>query len=253
MPIQNAEAEPLLSPTGRAFFASHFLPMTGNNPYPWQQALFDDVIGGTYPDSISLPTGAGKTSIIVIWLLAMVWASAHNLTRVPRRITWVINRRQVVDQTVDEVANNLLLWLDNNSGSVITRLLKSLSNTEVPLLVATLRGEIRDDHSWSANPEVPAIVVGTADMIGSRLLCRGYGESKYHQPKSAGLLAIDNLVVNDEAHLTPAFAKLIMAIEELGPGERVGFPFYVMLVSATNVKTKRPFSHDPFSRLETRA
>ena len=179
--------------------------MTNNTPYPWQVALFKDLVAGIYPASISLPTGAGKTSIIVIWLLALVWTSKHNLERVPRRITWVINRRQVVDQTVDEVANKIHKWLTDTSDSEVTEALRKLSGTDVPLVVAKLRGEMRDDlHAWSDNPEVPAIIVGTADMIGSRLLCRGYGESKYHQPKSAGFLGVDNLIVNDEAHLTPA-------------------------------------------------
>jgi CRISPR-associated endonuclease/helicase Cas3 len=74
-------------------FERHFEELTSNTPYPWQVALFKDFVAGIYPDSISLPTGAGKTSIIVIWLLALIWTSKHNLERVPRRITWVINRR----------------------------------------------------------------------------------------------------------------------------------------------------------------
>ncbi len=151
----------------------------------------------------------------------------------------------MVDQTVDEVANKIHTWLTDNSDSEITEALRKLSGTDVPLVVARLRGEMRDDHAWSDNPEVPAIIVGTADMIGSRLLCRGYGESKYHQPKSAGFLGVDNLIVNDEAHLTLTFAKLILDIEKrLKPGEPIGFPMRAMLVSATNMATARPFAHD---------
>lgn len=43
------------------------------------------------------------------------------------------------------------------------------------LPISTLRGQFVDNRDWLADPAAPAIVVGTVDMIGSRLLFMGYG------------------------------------------------------------------------------
>ena len=53
------------------------------------------------------------------------------------------------------------------------------------------------------------IMVGTIDMIGSRLLFSGYGCSVRTRPLHAGLLGQDVLILHDEAHLEPAFQSLI--------------------------------------------
>ena len=41
--------------------------------------------------------------------------------------------------------------------------------------VSTLRGKFADNHAWNLDPSRPAIIVGTVDMIGSRMLFAGYG------------------------------------------------------------------------------
>src|SRR5262245_26497643 len=44
-----------------------------------------------------------------------------------------------------------------------------------PLAISTLRGQFADNGAWRTDPARAAIVVGTVDMIGSRLLFSGYG------------------------------------------------------------------------------
>ncbi len=113
------------------------------------------------------------------------------------------------------------------------------------LAVSTLRGEKADNRAWSRDPRTPAIIVGTVDMIGSRLLFRGYGDGRYFRPLHAGLLGVDALIVNDEAHLSPAFAALLPEIDRLSPAGRLApKPFHVMLLSATSAAVGgRRFDH----------
>ena len=120
----------------------------------------------------------------------------------------VVNRRTVVDQTTAEVE----------------RLRKNVPKLTLPafdtLAISTLRGQFADNREWSVDPSRPAIIVGTVDMIGSRLLFSGYGVGFKAKPVHAGFLGQDALLVHDEAHLEPAFQKLITAIEEEQERER---------------------------------
>src|ERR1017187_4066332 len=52
--------------------------------------------------------------------------------------------------------------------------------------------------------------------------------------RQAALLGVDALIVNDESHLTPAFAQLLVAVRKLSPSARLnGKRFHTLLVSAT--------------------
>lgn len=228
------------------FFARFSQCLVGRTPYPWQAKLFDHLISGNWPDTVSLPTGAGKSSIIVVWLGAVTWSLENQGPRIPRRLAWVVNRRVVVDQATEE-ANTIRKKLESGAKEVagFRETLKKASAIERPLAVSPLRGELADNGEWRADPSGAAILVGTVDMIGSRLLFRGYRDGIYRRPQSAGLLGVDTLIVNDEAHLTPAFAQLLRRLEDMGPARRVDKPFHVMLVSATNRgEPKRAFEHD---------
>src|SRR5262249_19357926 len=69
------------------------------------------------------------------------------------------------------------------------------------------------------------------DMIGSRLLFDAYGAGRSGKPLAAGLLGQHSLIALDEAHLSPAFAALILQIaERTAADER---PMRVMRLSAT--------------------
>ena len=76
------------------FFRKYFpLLAHGNRPYLWQTALFERLINDDWPDSVALPTGAGKTSILQVWLLALAWSSLAELAvKIPRRLIWEIGR-----------------------------------------------------------------------------------------------------------------------------------------------------------------
>ena len=83
-----------------ATFKTRFKALTSNEPFPWQIELFEEwFVKGKFPQSCNLPTGLGKTSVIAIWLIALM----NHPDKMPRRLVYVVNRRTVVDQTTDEV------------------------------------------------------------------------------------------------------------------------------------------------------
>jgi CRISPR-associated endonuclease/helicase Cas3 len=175
-------------------FASAFKELTENPPFPWQSALFERFVKGEFP-SCNLPTGLGKTAVVAIWLIAL----AHHPDRMPRRLVYVVNRRTVVDQTTTEAE----------------KMRRNATAAGVPPpAISTLRGQFADNREWSADPSKPAIIVGTVDMIGSRLLFSGYGCGFKSRPLHAGFLGQDALLVHDEAHLEPAFQELIVNIQQ---------------------------------------
>ncbi len=206
---------------GKAEFERCFEQLTGFKPFDWQARLFLDWFAqGRLPRACDVPTGLGKTSVMAIWLLARSAGVA-----LPRRLVYVVDRRAVVDQA--------------------TRFAESLKSKApdaldiIQLPVSTLRGQFADNREWLQNPAAPGIVVGTIDMIGSRLLFSGYGVSSRMRPFHAGLLGADTLVVLDEAHLCPPFEALLASMvndERLHAAEQareVVPPFRLLPLSAT--------------------
>src|SRR5579872_3067728 len=212
-------------------FRDNFFHLTGHSPMRWQHRLFDQLVEGQIPAALDLPTGLGKTSVMVIWLLARAFATEEALQAIPRRLVYVVDRRAVVDQATAE-ADKLRTALDADA-----RHLREALRLEDSLSISTLRGAHVDKREWLKDPAVPAIIVGTVDMIGSRLLFEGYGVSHKMRPYHAGLLGADTLIVLDEAHLVPPFTHLLRAIESnasLWPEDRSALPHLVLLpLSAT--------------------
>jgi CRISPR-associated endonuclease/helicase Cas3 len=196
-------------------FQHQFTSLTNHSPFPWQVALYERFLRNEIPPSCNLPTGLGKTSVIAVWLIALA-----NGANAPRRLVYVVNRRTVVDQTTEEVEKY-----------------KRNKSSDIPdFAISTLRGQFADNREWSADPSRPAVICGTVDMIGSRLLFSGYGVGWKSKPLHAGFLGQDVLLVHDEAHLEPAFQKLIKSIEAEQQREpEVPWPkFRVMELTATS-------------------
>ena len=197
-------------------FQDNFFCLTGHRPMQWQNRLFDCLAAGKIPAALDLPTGLGKTSVMVIWLLARALIGKESSKTIPRRLVYIVDRRAVVDQATEE-AEKLRNALEGDA-----RHLKDLLGlNEARLPISTLRGAHVDNREWLDDPTMPAIIIGTVDMIGSRLLFEGYGVSRRMRPYQAGLLGADTLVALDEAHLVPPFEALLWQIangaKEFGP------------------------------------
>ncbi len=207
----------------------------GETPFPWQSQLLgsflrQEFFRHTPVRSIDLPTGLGKTAVMPVWLVAQARGA-----KLPRRLVYVVDRRAVVDQATD-VALSLRELVDTDCK--LKQSLRIPGGRSLP--VSTLRGRYVDNREWLDDPAIPAIIVGTVDMVGSRLLFEGYGVSRKMRAYHAGLLGADALVVLDEAHLVPPFEHLLRTVatdlalhsrdqecRELVP------PFRVLALSAT--------------------
>ncbi len=194
-------------------FDDFFAALTGNPPFPWQRRLFEAFSRGEYPPSAQIPTGLGKTSVVAVWLITL----ALRPEQTPRRLVYVVNRRTVVDQTTTEVEKIRKALIDNPQCRELVHKLRSLcalplSETMPPLAVSTLRGQFADNREWSVDITLPAVIIGTVDMIGSGLLFSRYTVGFKLRPHHAAFLGQDALLIHDEAHLEPAFQQLLESI-----------------------------------------
>ena len=202
-------------------FPDMFEKLTGHKPLSWQCRLYSQWLAGNIASVIDLPTGMGKTSVIAIWLIARAVQMEEGRTnKLPTRLIYVVDRRTVVDQATD----------------VAQKILRSapLAGLTSPT-ISTLRGQFADNREWTCDLSKPAIIIGTVDMIGSRLLFSGYRSSYKQRPLDAGLLGQDSLLILDEAHLSQPFAKLLRDIGSDGPFQKGGKPMRVMCMSATTI------------------
>ncbi len=204
------------------FFELNYPLLREQTPMKWMGRLFLRLTDGGYPRLVDLPTGAGKTDVVVIWVLALSWYGLDTAARkpVPRRLIWVINRRVLVQQ-VFRLAGKLQGKLSGAGGdrctlSDVREGLARLSGEPADILrVIQLRGQLVDDREWSVAPSVPQLIIGTVDQIGSRLLFQGYSLGKWSRPLQAALLGVDAWICLDEAHLVPAFVLTLRQTQRM--------------------------------------
>ena len=198
-------------------------------PFRWQTRLLQRLLDANPPRVVDIPTGLGKTSVMALWLIALAEGA-----RLPRRLVHVVDRRAVVDQATrfaERLRSNMPRGLAAKLGL----------DARAGLPISTLRGGFADNRDWLEDPSKPAIVVGTIDMVGSRLLFEGYGVSRGMRPYHAGLLGVDALLLLDEAHLCPPFEALLRQVEShrdgkpgpVGGSDSITPPFRLMSLSAT--------------------
>lgn len=191
-----------------------------HGPMNWMCRMFLDVISGSPPSLVDLPTAAGKTDVVVIWLIALAWYASNKDTAkpVPRRLVWVVNRRVLVQQ-VDDMAQELTGKLQSESGDCVelANLLRGLCKEKAGSVfnVVQLRGQRLDDREWTLDPTIPQLIIGTVDQIGSRTLFQGYGLGKWSRPHHAGIFGVDAWICVDEAHLVPAFVVTLRQVREI--------------------------------------
>jgi CRISPR-associated endonuclease/helicase Cas3 len=194
-------------------FAAFFQEVHGWAPFPWQRALLHRVLEPGWPALIDVPTGLGKTAVLDV----AVFASALRSELARRRVFLVVDRRLIVDQA-DEHAGRIQQALAGaGPGSVCQDVARQLAadGDDGPVLdVTRMRGGISWSWLWLERPDRHAIVTGTVDQVGSRLLFRGYGVGERLRPIDAALTGTGSLIIVDEAHLSDAFLSTLRDIQE---------------------------------------
>ncbi len=166
-----------------------FRELIGYDPYPYQCKLacgekagrgMQEWLSSHAPCetlSVNVPTGLGKTAAVV---MAWFWNRVVSpRTDWPRRFVFCLPMRVLVEQT----AFNVKQWL-------------KAAGIPVSILMG---GAEKDD--WANYPERNAVLIGTQDMLLSRLLNRGFAASRSRWPVEFGLLHNDCLWVFDEVQL----------------------------------------------------
>jgi CRISPR-associated endonuclease/helicase Cas3 len=209
-------------------FEARFQQLTGNTPYPWQCSLYNSLLDYGVPHRMSLPTGAGKTSVIPVWLCAL-WHQLElgRALTVPRRLYFAVDRRVVVDQSeiiakqVRRNAENTRLWA----------LLAERTLSENPLIVSVLRGQrVLEYDDIVSDPSAFAIILCTPDMVFSRLLGGAYGCSSRVASREMGLVGQDAFIILDEAHISEANIKVLDFVSKHNHSMK---PFWWTTMSAT--------------------
>jgi CRISPR-associated endonuclease/helicase Cas3 len=147
----------------------------GRNPYPFQNRFAE---ANHLCHLVRAPTGSGKTATAVIgWL----WRWQSKKPDTPRRLVYCLPMRVLVEQSEQEAHR----WI---------------ANLKLDIPVHILMGGVESDD-WYLDPDRPAVLIGTQDMLLSRALNRGYAASRFHWPIDFGLLNNDCLWVFDEPQL----------------------------------------------------
>jgi CRISPR-associated endonuclease/helicase Cas3 len=151
-------------------FSQFFAERLGRHPYEYQSHLAS---GPIQDCAVHVPTGAGKTAAVV-----MAWLWRRRQGDAPTRLIYLLPMRALVEQTYSVA--------------------KRLAGAEAQVY-KMLGGEVEEE--WESFPEVPSIVIGTMDLLLSRMMNRGFAMSRYRWPIPFALLSNDCLIACDEVQL----------------------------------------------------
>ena len=201
----------------------YFATLVGHEPFPCQRRQYAELLGRTVREAAEIPRGQDQTEYVLLGLLARVANP-----QLPRRIVYVVGGGGLVDRPVAVIRG----WIDRIGA------LPALAHAfgavaafpmERPVGLGVLCEGHADDGEWRADPARPAVVVGTADMVGSRLLFSAYGGGRSRRAMDAGLLGHDVFFMLDESSLAPAIGELLRSVERLHGGPEIR----VMTLSAS--------------------
>ncbi len=221
-------------------FSDFFAALNGGYaPFSWQEEVLDHICEhGVWPERINAPTGSGKSSVVDIHLFANALAAVGAAPRVPRRLCVTVGRRALVDSQATR-ADKILECMEKAPADesaeqdILRRVAEALQSFQTrnddqgsaPFETGHIRGELSNRNLPVTDISACAIIAATPDMYGSRALFRGYGSTKAARPRETALLAMDTVMVLDEAHMNRQLLHTTQRIAELQEREvNLGVP-----------------------------
>ncbi len=197
-------------------FAEFLRAATGKDPFPWQVRLADHVKRfGRFPDAITVQTGLGKTTSMLVHLHALaldVHLNGAKHRTFPLRCFHIVERREVVDTSfvlAQKAAEAVNTAVEPDSTlypvrDALSRLIPAeMADFEPIVSTVSLHGGIHTRGDW-LRPVGAMLVTATVTQIASRALFRGVGVSQNTSPLHAAVTGMDRVILVDEPHLSEA-------------------------------------------------
>jgi CRISPR-associated endonuclease/helicase Cas3 len=204
-------------------FASFFACACGHQPYGFQARIARDGL----PSAVIAPTGSGKTAVILAWLWRLLYGPAPAAT--PRRLVYALPPGALAEPLTREVRR----WLAN------------LELTEHVALHVAMGARAETSGDWRENMHRPAIVVGSADVLVSKALNRGFGTGRALLPIDFALVVNGAHWILDEAWLCPQTAATLRRLEALAGEFGTAEPFGLTLLTTAMPRGSPETAHGP--------
>lgn len=218
-------------------FAEFLCAVTGYTPLPWQERLARHVEQrGRFPAAITVPTGLGKTTAMLVHLHALardVHANGVQGRTVPLRCCHIVERREVVDASYTlarKAADAINAAGADSALHPVRRALSLLIPADMeefePVVSAvSLHGGLHTRGSW-LRPVGAQLITATVTQIVSRALFRGVGVSQNTRPMHAAVTGMDRVILVDEPHLSEAAIAALRDAENVqrGAAQDLGVP-----------------------------
>lgn len=230
-------------------FDEGFHALTGFKPFDWQKRFYQSLLNGNPPRECHLPPGMGKSSIMACWLVALSnQVRSGGPVTIPRRLVFAVHRDTALDEP-SEMAYRMARRLRPVMGSAVhgpgahdcrMNIRKSFimiaspraCHEPSPLMVKTRLGDQTGESIWRADASRPTIVVDTIDEVGAMLLFGRPSDGRYGRAQDAGLVGQDSLIVHDDAHLAPAFTRMLQQVADLQRRASEPRPFIPVALSS---------------------
>jgi CRISPR-associated endonuclease/helicase Cas3 len=209
-------------------FTEVFRVATGHQPYGYQERIARDGL----PDVVQVPTGAGKTGVILAWLWRRLYGPDPG--RTPRRLVYALPQRSLTEQVSGQARG----WL------------AALGLTDEVALYLAMGARWETQGEWRDDLHKPAIVVGNSDVLASKALLRASDTPPALFPIDFALTTNGAHWIIDEPRLSPqattTMRQLAGFAARLGTAEPFGLTCLSavapdeLLLTPDNPQSKKP-------------